>query len=317
MIDRVTELLTQQNIINNQTKLQPINVGVGGAYVFSAGDKYVAKYACLNELAFDVRRQYQKEYDFHKICSGKNINFIPEVVFQKANDDEVLIVMKKYAPIEIKECDENLQKCAMELCARINAVNTFDFNKIFHEEKAEETTVETTQNDDPYPLSLSYQNWQNLQEKFPEHIDSVLLKEMYANFDEMDSYADKLAIPETLCHGDFHPNNFLKDERKLIVCDWQGVGIGRGIGDVAFFISRGTDMGLNIDRNKLIEWYCESLFEYADIEVDVKDLHKNVAASEFGVSFRFWAQYLQTSNIDRILNIYNSMIGSYNFLLSH
>lgn len=311
MINRVTELLRQNNILCGKTELLPITAGAGGAYVFSVDYQYIIKYAYLPALDFEIRKQYRKEFSFYKICSGKNIDFLPEIVFQTANDDEILLVMKKYAPIKPADWDENLQKSAMELCAHINAVDTTDFNALFQEQEKQN---DEEQHEDSYPLSLSYQNWVNLQKKFPEHIDAALLKEMYADFDDMGACADKLDIPETLCHGDCHPQNFLKDGDKLKICDWQGAGIGRGIGDVAFFISRGADMGLDINRDKLIEDYCGALLKYANIKVNVSDLHKNVAADEFWVSFRYWAGYLQTSDIDRVLNIYNSMVNSYVFL---
>ena len=317
MSDKIIELLIKNNILSDKKQLVPITVGAGGASVFSVADKYVVKYANLSTLDFETRKQYRNEFDFYQICSNKNFDFIPEVIFQTSYDDEMLIIMKKYIPIKVEEWDENLQKSAMELCANINAVDTTDFISIFqdHDKKIANANDGDDKGEDPYPLSLSYQNWVNLQKKFPEHIDAVLLKEMYENFDNIDIYTGKQTIPETLCHGDYHPQNFLKNGDKLIICDWQAVGIGKGIGDIAFFISRGIDMGLKVDRDKLIADYYEALLKYTNIKVDVYDLHKNVAANEFGVSFRFWAHYLENSDIDRVLNIYNAMVKSYGLLL--
>lgn len=318
MTKRLTKLLTQHNIANVQKELLPITIGAGGAYVYSVEDKYVCKYVYFPELSADTREGYRKEFSFYRICSNRKITIIPEVVFQIINDDEMLIVMKKYSPIKPEEWNDELQKHATELCAQINAMSITRFADIFEEHiKQTDTDESNVKQDDPHPLSASYRDWKNLQMKFPEHIDAELLKEMYENFYEMDSYANKLNIPETLCHGDCHPNNFLKSDDKLVICDWQGVGIGRGIGDIAFFISRGTDIGIKIDRDILIETYCKALLKYANIKVGVNDLHKNVAASEFGVSFRFWAGFLQDSEIVRVLNIYNQMVTNYDFLLTH
>ena len=319
MRERIIELLIKNNVLNDKRELLPITAGAGGAHLYSVEDKYVVKYANLPMLDIETRKQYRKEFDFYKICSNKKLDFIPQVIFQTANDDEILIVMNLYIPIKVEEWDKNLQKSATQLCARINAVDTTDFIRVFQnqEEKITEADNNDEQGEDPYPLSLSYQNWVNLQEKFPEYIDAVLLKEMYENFDNIDSYTNKLAIPETLCHGDCHPQNFLKNVDKLIICDWQGVGIGKGIGDIAFFISRGADMGLKIDRDKLIADYCGALLKYANIKVNVEVLYKKVATDEFGVSFRFWAHYLQGSDIGRVLNIYNAMVKSYNLLLAN
>jgi thiamine kinase-like enzyme len=214
--------------------------------------------------------------------------------------------MKQYSAVQSGEWSGGLQNEAVKICARINAVNTDGFAEMFEEEQSAE----------PYPLSVSLENWERLQNKFPEYTDSRLLKEMYNNFSEIELYSKKTAIPRTLCHGDCHPNNFLKKGSKLIICDWQNAGIGAGAGDIAFFISRGKDMGLKINRNALIKKYCGALLKYADIKVDTDDIHRNIAASEFLVSFRFWAEYLQNSNIERVINIYNSMKKNYDLVIS-
>ena len=316
MIERITELLTRNNIPSKELVL--ITVGTGGAYVYSADDKYVVKYAYQPDLDYEVCKQCRNEFYFYEICTKKNLDFIPEIIFQTANDNEILLVMQKYTPIKVEEWDESLQKSAMELCARINATDTTDFISIVQSRENEtgEKIINVGQDEKPYPLSLSYQNWVNLFVKFPGYIDAVLLEEMYKNFNNICSYGNKQFIPETLCHGDCHPQNFLKNGNKLIVCDWQGVNIGKGIGDVAFFISRGADMDLKIDRNKLISDYTEALYKYANIHVNVSDFHNTVAVDEFSVSFRFWAQYLQDSNINRVLNIYNTMVKNYKLILN-
>ena len=318
MIDKVAELLRQHNLLNDKADLQPVNQGSGGAYVFSTDEKYIAKYAYLPEINPDVRSQLRKEHDFYKLCSGKNFDFIPDIILQFADDDEILIVMKKYSQIKPEEWTETLQKRAMELCARINAVNPDDFCALFQEEPKQEST-ETEQNHEVQDdsLSASLADWERLQNKFSKYINALILKEMYKNYAEIELYEDTLVLPETFCHGDFHPENLLKDGDRLILCDWQNAEIGSGINAVAFFSSRGADMGLDIDRDKLVKWYHETLFRHTGIKVDIHDFYKKIAVFEFGISFRFWAQYLQNSSVDRVLNIYNAMLRSYNLLLPH
>jgi len=272
--------------------------------MFSVENKYAVKYANLPILNYETRKQCRKEFDFYTACANKKLDFLPEIVFSTADDTEILIVMKLYNPIKPNEWDENLQKTAAELCAKINAVDATDFNNIFQIQEEEP----------PYPLSLSYQNWINLQEKFPQNINAALLKEMHENFADISSLGES-AIPKTLCHGDYHPQNFVRNAGKLIICDWQNVGMGKGIGDITFFISRGADMGLKIDRDKLIADYCGALLRYANINVSMNDLYKTVAVNEFTVSFKFWAQYLQESDIDRVIHIYDAMVESYRFIV--
>jgi hypothetical protein len=321
LLERIIEILTQVNILNGNEKLHPITTGQSCAYVYSVEDKYVIKYySHLSELDLITRMMCRKEYDFYEICSHNNIDFIPEVVFQTANDDEVLILMKKYAPIKNEEWTENLQKRAVEVCAQINALDTADFNELFLKyEKLKEklNKIVGYKSDgtpifkDEYPLSLSYQNWKNLQEKFSEHIDASLLKEMYDNFDKRVS-----SIPKTLCHGDWNPNSCLKNGDKLLVCDWAEVGMGKGIDSVIWFIKSGERRGINMNRNKLIDEYCKALFKYANIQIDINDLNKHFAASDFSVAFTFGAEHIQNADIDSVLNIYNTMANNYKLMIT-
>jgi thiamine kinase-like enzyme len=286
--------------------LTPITEGASGAYVFNADNQLIIKYISLPDLTEVVRTQFYKEYNFYRLYANDGIDFIPDVIFQTVNNDEMLIVLKKYTAIKHEKWNEDLQKSAMQLCARINTMDINNISTILQSEKKQ---------NDTYPLSRSFENWQCLQSKFPIHIDAALLQEMYEKYDEIILTEKKLTIPQTVCHGDFHPNNFLMYEDKLIICDWQNLNIGRGISDVAFFISRGADMRIHIDRDMLINEYYKAMIRYTDKKIEIGDLYKNIAASEFTVSFRFWAEYLQDSSIERIMRIYDSMVHSYRFML--
>jgi hypothetical protein len=306
--------------LNGNEKLLSITTGQSCAHVFSVEDKYVVKYyAHLSERDYITRMMCRKEYDFYEICSRINIDFIPEVVFQTANDDEILILMKKYSPVKYEEWTEDLQKRAVELYARINAADTADFNELFlkYEKLKEELNNIAGYKSDgtpifkhEYPLSLSYQNWNNIQKKFPEHIDGPLLKEMYDNFDKRVS-----PIPDTFCHGDWNPNSCLKDGDRLIVCDWAEVCMGKGIDSVTWFIKSGERRGIKMNRDKLIDDYCRALFKYTNIKIEQSDLRKHFAASDFGAAFTFGAENLQTADIDSVLNCYNTMVNNYKLML--
>jgi len=293
MLDRVTELLYQHGI--SQSPPSPITNGASGAFIFDVDGKYIVKYARKTGNDPKIFNMFVKEYDFYRLYSDICSDFIPDVIFQTANQEEIFIVLRKYAVINHDQWNDDLIKRAMQLCARINSIDA-----TFQE------TNDYGSDYDVYPLTVSLENWLSVQNRFPDHIDASLLNAMYENFDAINSYAKQLPIPKTLCHGDFHPQNFLMDGDKLIICDWQTVGIGRGISDVAFFISRGSDMGISMNKNMMIEEYHKSM-KY----VELSDLYKNVAASDFYVSFKFWAEYLLESDISRVLSIYNSMAESY------
>jgi len=226
---QVMSLLLQNNIASDNSVFSPITAGLSGAQVFLCDNRYVIKYASSSILNDVVMGQCKNEYGFYKMFTDK-IDFIPEVVLQFSNDEEIMIVFKKYEAIPNSRWDEALQKYAMDLCAQINAL---DCNASHNR-----SWLETEQEPGQYPLSESHENWNHLQVKFSEHINASLLNEMYADFYEIAAYTEKLPIPKTFCHGDFAPANFLLDKDKLLVCDWQDTHIGTGIGAVTYFLQQ-------------------------------------------------------------------------------
>jgi len=72
--------------------------------------------------------------------------------------------------------------------------------------------------------------------------------------------------PETLCHGDYRPDNLFYGAagapRSLVVCDWQGPGKATGVVDAAYFITGSLEPN---DRRKyeddLLRRYHQHLLE--------------------------------------------------------
>lgn len=308
-MERVLELLASQNLGMSETDMIPITEGASGAHVWSIDDRFIVKYAYLPSLDAGIRRQFRNELAFYRRC-GNGIEFVPNVIYSHGSDEEILLVLQQYRPIPIGEWDAGLQKRAMETCARLNALETSSFQGILENEPDAEPDAEEL------PLSESYANWLRLSDRFPNKLDAKLLEEMERHFEAVGQYERTLAIPQTMRHGDCHPSNFLLDGDSLMLCDWQGVGIGSGIGDVAFFISRGMDMGLAIDRHRLIAEYAGALRKCAGIDVPIDMLLRSMAASEFMVAFRFWAEYLQEAEEARVMGIYRAMEENYNLLAS-
>jgi len=306
MITKIKKILSSSDILS-VNKLTPLSESASGAYVFSADDKYVIKYTNLLELDSNARESLKKEYEFYKICDNK-FEIIPEVIFQYSSETELLIIFKKYQPIKDNEWTENLQNQVMEMCAKIHATNANDFSELFASNNAHQ------EDETPHSLETSLESWSKLQSKFPESIDIFLLEEMYKNFNAAISHTDEICIPKTLCHGDYHPWNFLKNGDKAVICDWQNVDIGNGVGDVTFFLSRGKTR-LNISRDKLISAYIQHLSKYANIQLDKNIVIKQIAVSEFDVSFKFWADYLQNASLDAVMGIYSKMVDSYRLLV--
>jgi len=276
---------------------------MSGAVVLVCNDQYVVKYIHSSLIDDVTMSQCRNEYDFYQQHAGQ-LDFLPEVIFQTANDDELLLVFKRYEAILPKRWDSTLQQQAMDIYARINSLDYTAYSK---SSLWSETELEPGR----YSLIESYNNWMQLYNKFPVKLDASVLKEMYDNFYLIAAYADGLPIPNTFCHGDLAQPNFLLDGAKLLVCDWQYTLIGKGISAVAFFCLRGIDLGLKIDRDVLISRYSEALNKYMGIAVTPDILTRYATASEWMIAFRYAAEHMQDSDVDRVVGSYMGMVENY------
>jgi len=299
---QISSLLKKSDVIKGDVRFSPINIGMSGAVVLSCNDKYVLKYAHSSFIEDTLMNQFRYEYAFYEQYKGR-IDFLPEVVFQTTTDDETLLVFKKYEVIPPERWDSALQQCAMEIIARINALDCTADSADFW--------METELVPGLYTLMESYDNWKRLCEKFPVQINASVLKEMYENFYKIAAYADEFPIPNTFCHGDLASPNFLLDGTRLLVCDWQSTHIGKGIGGVTFFCARGVDLGLTIDRESLIVCYSEALKKYASVTVTPDMLTRYADIADWLVSFRYAAEYLQDSDIEQVMGCYSGMVNKY------
>jgi len=102
---------------------------------------------------------------------------------------------------------------------------------------------------------------------------------------------DQMALgPETLCHGDFRPDNLFYgapgSDRPLVVCDWQGPGRATGVVDAAYYITGSLEPD---DRRKheddLLRRYHTHLLEggvkdysFGQLKVDYRGYFAGVVA---------------------------------------
>jgi aminoglycoside phosphotransferase (APT) family kinase protein len=96
--------------------------------------------------------------------------------------------------------------------------------------------------------------------------------------------------PQTLCHGDFHPENvlFTSDPlRKNVLIDWQYAGAGPGICDVAMFLISSLTVD---DRRKhedsLLRTYHEVLTAHGTFDYSFEEMFLNYRAGAAMVMFK-------------------------------
>lgn len=104
-------------------------------------------------------------------------------------------------------------------------------------------------------------------------------------------------FPRTLCHGDFHIDNFLMDtDCNLVLSDWQEVCIGRSPEDISFFIQRAEASEADIKRDHLLSSYVNALNNKIDIEINIDSVRQVVDASELFTILIHWPHYLESAS---------------------
>lgn len=83
---------------------------------------------------------------------------------------------------------------------------------------------------------------------------------------------EELMTPPTLCHGDYRADNIMFDGPEPIVIDFQLIGVGSGIYDVAYFISQSisTDERRGHDH-ELLDTYFDRL-DFHGITIDREEM---------------------------------------------
>ncbi len=93
------------------------------------------------------------------------------------------------------------------------------------------------------PIQMMYDAvWKNAVDRFghlfPDDIRAHIPDFGRRTMAALDQMAE---FPETLCHGDYRPDNLFfgapGSGRELVVCDWQGPGSAPGVVDAAYFIA--------------------------------------------------------------------------------
>lgn len=100
----------------------------------------------------------------------------------------------------------------------------------------------------------------------------------------------------TLCHGDCHLDNLLRDqEGHLIWADWQEVGIGYGPSDLSFFLQRVEANGAAIAHDLVVTAYCTALEAAGVAGVGEHAITSAMKESERRTRLLYWPDYMNNA----------------------
>ena len=92
------------------------------------------------------------------------------------------------------------------------------------------------------------------------------------------------SLPPVLVHGDCHLDNIVHGTGSLVFCDWQAVGIGRPVSDLAFLSVRATPSGTAVPR-VLVDAYLDNSPH------DRRRLERALVAEELATLVFLWPPY--------------------------
>jgi Ser/Thr protein kinase RdoA (MazF antagonist) len=113
--------------------------------------------------------------------------------------------------------------------------------------------------------------------------------------------AARRAFPLTLCHGDCHLGNLLRDARGgLVWADWQEVGIGRGTEDLSFLLQRAYPQGNDVLAERLARVYAAHLATEIGHPVPLAAICRVMDAFELRARLLEWPFYLGSAPVEVI-----------------
>lgn len=150
------------------------------------------------------------------------------------------------------------------------------------------------------------QCWRKLgqQSQFRELLTGLRLRQIEAALGEISAtpeYGVKTAM--TLCHGDCHLENVLRDpDGCLVWADWQEVRVGHGPSDLSFLIQRAEANGAKIAHHVLIGAYCKALEAAGIRNVDQGEIEHALHESERRTRLLFWPDYMMETTAEAMVH---------------
>lgn len=285
--------------------LRKLTQGKSGAEVYLLDDGKIAKYAEKEKLlekenGLAVWESCLKEAKFYKEIMGAQHAFLPQIFHCEFDDEKVQIIMGEYKLIKKESLTDGDFDDIMKLLVQVHELPLPDFLK---NEKREPVEIPEDE------IQNCLAGWKSI---FDEHssetsdiLDFSKIQELASRINQLNK--DLYSGRSCLCHGDFHAENILQDEKsgQLLLCDWQSVSLNHPASDIAFFMSRLQGDGISFDENKIIDSYCSN----SKSGITKDEIKKQMYLANINTTFRYWHYYLHGSPKSVVENIVEKMLG--------
>lgn len=276
-----------------------IRGGQSGADVYEIDGKYVLKYVVRQKLQEELFDTYSREALFYQSQSVRQRSYLPEVLKVEFTENEILILMKRYGRPERSAINAEL---IQRITKALAALHTADEIPPFLKRDKEQAKPLSGQ-----MITDCLCGWKSVLAEHPGVFDESPLVEIADKVNELILWHD--TEEQVLVHGDFHWDNLLEDEKgRILLCDWQGVGLGGASGDLSFFLSRLGGDGVQLDATFLLDSYINAVWELSGKRIERQDIIRHMNAANVITSFMFWHEYLHGSTEERVRDIYGKMV---------
>ena len=261
--------------------IREITTGKSGAGVYEIDNSIIVKHIKRNTVDKEKYDTYSREALFYmskteafKADSGNSdyCGYLPEILCAYATDEEIVILMRKYAVLEKADILPFSYETLDSIAYSLALVHSDEIPEFLREEACHSAKVcdvkksENGLSDDEIKSCLD--GWLSILDEHPGRFDKNIVLKAAENFKDIFIWHE--TEEKTLIHGDFHRenllwsdfsyetelspiglhtgillksrNNHLKRDLSKIqscrICDWQSVKIGGPSEDISFFFSR-------------------------------------------------------------------------------
>ena len=285
--------------------LRTLTQGKSGAEVYLLDDHKIAKFVEKSKLlekenGFVVWESCLKEAKFYKEKSSGQHAFLPKIYHCEFDEESVQIIMGEYKLIKKESLTDSDFDEIMKLLVQVHELPLPDFLRY---EKREPVEIPEEE------IKNCLAGWKSIFDEHQAEISAILdfskIQDLASCINQLnkDLYSDR----SYLCHGDFHAENILCDEKsgQLVLCDWQNVSLNHPASDIAFFMSRLQGDGISFDENKIIDSYCS----YSKSGITKDEIKMQMYLANINTTFRYWHYYLHGSQKSVVENIVEKMLG--------
>ena len=187
-----------------------ITVGQGGADVYELKGERIAKHIRREGLPHDQSwARYMAEAQFYGSEQAKKKTFVPEILHCEWNEDEILIVMRQYRPLERQRMNGGMLEKALDVLAQIHAMPPLESD--VRKRSGPQILGEAE-------IVQCLSGWRSVLAEHGSAFPADALENIAERINDVNRSA--YSARQCFCHGDFHVENLLVDENdNIIVCD--------------------------------------------------------------------------------------------------